>query len=291
MRADRNYEKIVAASRWLEPGLTPARPLTLSINHHPPRQPAYYDIHMGLELTIAVSGLVKRWVGPHSRVLHPGDVWLSNAFEPHGFQVLKGPADHFCIIFLPYLLAVPTTSAGVDFLAPFCAPPQTRPQPGTAAVKKKFIALAREMASLDPHGPYTREEIMAYVRIILAELMRGWQRPSRPLRASIPVAITEIVPALNLVRAAVARVTMDQAAQACLVGKTQFMKKFKMLMGVNFHEYELKYRLAQVARDLATGGEKLETLALRYGFSDAPHLSKTFKQHFGLSPHEYGQGR
>jgi AraC-like DNA-binding protein len=291
MRIDRNYEKIVASSRWLEPGLTPARPLTLSINHHPPRQPAYYDIHPGLELTIAVSGLVKRWVGPHSRVLRPGDVWLSNAFEPHGFQVLKGPADHFCIIFLPYLLAVPAAGVGIDFLAPFCAPPPSRPQPQTALIRKKFIAAAREMVRLDAHDPYAREEIMAYVRIVLAELLRGWQRPARAKQSAVPVAITEIVPSLNLVRTAAARVTLEQAARACLVGKTQFMKKFKALMGVNFHEYEQKYRLALVARDLLAGTEKLEALAFRYGFTDASHLSKTFKKHFGLSPHDYGPAK
>lgn len=59
-------------------------------------------------------------------------------------------------------------------------------------------------------------------------------------------------------------------------------------IGMPFYAYQKKQKLEMIALQLETEPElKLQELALSFGFHDEFHLSKAFKQHYGVSPNEY----
>jgi AraC-like DNA-binding protein len=52
-----------------------------------------------------------------------------------------------------------------------------------------------------------------------------------------------------------------------------------------------QFRLDAAMQDLRRRNDKLETIARRYGFADAFHLSRAFKRRFGVSPRQWLAGQ
>lgn len=60
--------------------------------------------------------------------------------------------------------------------------------------------------------------------------------------------------------------------------------------GKSFGRIVLERRLERCAKDFSgPDGAAVSEVALRWGFNDLSHFSRTFRQHFGMSPREYRQ--
>ncbi len=83
-------------------------------------------------------------------------------------------------------------------------------------------------------------------------------------------------------------VSVTELASAAGMGESQFFAEFKTLLGVTPARYVLLRRLERARQMLAPGQEhKLQAVAEACGFSDAFHLSKTFKREYRISPRDY----
>ena len=64
--------------------------------------------------------------------------------------------------------------------------------------------------------------------------------------------------------------------------------------GTSLMRHVWRRRLERCAKDLCDprrAGERVAEIAFRWGFNDASHFSRAFKQRFGCAPGEFRQGR
>ena len=80
--------------------------------------------------------------------------------------------------------------------------------------------------------------------------------------------------------------SVEEMASAMQMAPASFSRLFKSFFGLSPWRFALERRLG-LAKKLLDEGLKLDEIAFRLGFSDAFHLSKTFKRMNGLSPSEY----
>lgn len=105
--------------------------------------------------------------------------------------------------------------------------------------------------------------------------MEAWdvRAPSRPTR----LAIDYIERSLE----GVPRIT--EAAEIARTSATRLSHRFSEEIGLPFRRFVLWTRLKRAA-EISRGGGDVTTAAIGAGFSDAAHLSRTFRAMFGLSP-------
>jgi len=270
---------------WHQYSLDPDHPLLTRLNHYDHRTTPSWDIHTGLEMGVILKGTASRWQGPYKQTLTPGQVWLCNAWEPHGFCVEKSPVDLLLALFWPGGLAMAGAVDRVDYLYSFRLPAHSRPQAQTNAVKEKIIRLADEVLAC-ANTSYGLQRQLLLVKLILLELMAAGG-PSRT-DTDGPVNQDRIVPALKLVHDnPTRRVGLSEAAHACHISPALLVRLFRAMMGVSFADYARRRRLAALATELRCSEAKISTLAGRYGFFDGPHLTRMFKSAFGITPSEY----
>ncbi len=66
--------------------------------------------------------------------------------------------------------------------------------------------------------------------------------------------------------------------------------RFQRMLGCTLPQYLLRRKI-QKSLLLLGDGSRVTELASRFGFSDAAHFSRTFKEHIGLSPRDYLEKR
>ena len=78
-------------------------------------------------------------------------------------------------------------------------------------------------------------------------------------------------------------------AELCGMSTRHLHRLFKA-DGVSFGEWVRKRRLSEARRQLANvhfSDHSIIQIAFQWGFNDAAHFSRTFRQEFGLSPRQY----
>ena len=86
-------------------------------------------------------------------------------------------------------------------------------------------------------------------------------------------------------------ISVPELARVASYEKSHFSTLFAGLFGVPPMRYVNRKRIERVQLILARSNAKLEELAREFGFSDAFHLSKTFKRETGLSPREFRKSK
>jgi AraC-like DNA-binding protein/quercetin dioxygenase-like cupin family protein len=273
--------------RWSQYQLDQDHPLITHLSHYDQKTSPSWDIHTGLEMGVILKGKVNRWHGRFKQTLTKGQVWLCNAWEPHGFCVLKAPVDILVAVFWPAGLAMASAVDNIDYLHPFRLPAPSRPQSQTNAVQQKIIQLARD-ALASSNTPYGRERQLLLTKLILLELMADGRAPGTT--GNLTTSLDRITPALKLVHEnPTRRVSLTEAARTCHISPALLVRLFRTMMGVSFADYARRRRLAALATELQSSETKISSLARKYGFIDAPHLTRVFKSAFGITPTEYRQ--
>ena len=98
----------------------------------------------------------------------------------------------------------------------------------------------------------------------------GWAVPLRPLRDYMRTHVNEAVPTTTLVKIS------GLTASHCI-------RAFGQQFGIPPHAYHVQLRLA-AACELLAQGERVATVAHDCGFADQSHLSRQFREAYGLAP-------
>lgn len=80
---------------------------------------------------------------------------------------------------------------------------------------------------------------------------------------------------------------MEDLAGMVHLSLSQFERKFKKALGLTPKKYLTTLRLEGVENALKTSAEPLAHLASHFGFYDQSHLSKQFKDRYGVAPLSY----
>ena len=82
-------------------------------------------------------------------------------------------------------------------------------------------------------------------------------------------------------------ISVDELAAEAGLSPSHFSRLFKETIGQSPHRFVMSYRVEQARKLLADPELPLVTVAVRCGFSDQAHFSRTFKQHQGTTPTAY----
>ncbi len=277
---------------WNEVQLDERHPIRAGVNHYLKKTQPVWDIHVGFEMGIILEGKVIRWHGAHKLTLSPGQLWLCKAWEPHGFAVIRPPARVLVITLWPAGLAVSGMADHVDYLQFLRFPQPMMPQARSADQRTNVLRRAQDIiasASADRRG---NEKQLLLTRLLLVELLEMRQTAQPPGTSPSGEGSERIAPALRLIQDNPRRrIGLSEAARACHISIPLLVRLFRTMMGTTFGEYERKRRLAGLVAELRDDRMKLDALAKKYGFTDAPHLCRTFKSCFGITPSQYVSDR
>ena len=79
-----------------------------------------------------------------------------------------------------------------------------------------------------------------------------------------------------------------ELADKFYLGEKTFVERFKKMVDVTPHQYQLMYKLQNIKTIMQLHPEiRLRELAINNGFCDEFHLSKTFKRYYGISPYQF----
>lgn len=281
------------------------------------------DVHTGFELAILTAGTQERYAPGCGTEMVPGDVFLSPAWEPHGWRNLTEYTRVVNVHFLPEFLRN-EEFAGESWLSMFACSLPERPQVQGDEIRAKVLTIAQELSAgpavLDEEtwpldgleeGRETvvmtrrwirrdnaglplawEEETRLSVLRLLLLLFRGWssrhraklQRLARPSHlAQIMPAIRRAIPHKDRAR----RMYLRDAACACNLSLTTFRRCFRRTMGVTFGRFELHQRAALAERLLLTTDLPLAAIAERCDFTDVSHFHRTFAKLYGQTPGRY----
>lgn len=248
-----------------------------------------FDMHYALELGIVLSGRMKRYYRNWETEIGPGQAWFCGMWEPHGWSVSTPSCKHLGIMLLPEALLgtrIPE-AAYVDWMAPFTVAPVARPQ-AEGAVREEVLSIVRRfLPRLAWNNPYLGAWSKLVALRLLATLLGGWHNPTRSALTIGDQECRLLNLAMELVVSSHRMVTTEEAAEACAVSATTFRETFRRMMGLSFSHFDLRYRLSQAAAQLLDTSSPIGAIASEWGFSGVDHLSRLFKQHYGLSPMAY----
>lgn len=278
------------AARQYDYHLSTTAPIYANSNTYPQETPFEIDVHEGTEVGILLTGGQERQTGDTVQQLVRGDVWLSAAWEQHAWRVSQPDTRDVVLIFLPEFLGDERLN-GLPWLTLFAAPPKQRPRVTTEAMRERVFALGSGMLrEIEEGRPGWQSALRLDLLRTLLTLSREWEPPQQSevqsrLRAS---DLQRILPALVLVHSRPARrVTVEEAAEACGLGRARFSALFRGTMGLSFGKFCLRSRLGFAARLLLSTDSSIQAVAEHTGFADASHLHRAFVKQYACTPGFY----
>ena len=222
-------------------GLTQASPLHVSVTEFAECGPRQMHMHAGLELGVLLSGRQERSFGNLTYDVSAGDVWLCGSWEPHGWRPLEPGTSNFVVEFLPQFLAEERVSE-LAWMGMFAAPAAARPRVMDDEMRRTCLAIGgdlRQEALGKPEG-WTSMLRLLVARLLLV-LARGWAPPpagGEDLRTRTD-DLGRVLPVLEQLNADPEhRVSLEEAARMCAMGRTLFTRVFRRTLGVSFGRYQ-----------------------------------------------------
>jgi AraC-like DNA-binding protein len=83
------------------------------------------------------------------------------------------------------------------------------------------------------------------------------------------------------------KITLDELAALCALGRFQFIKQFKQSIGMTPHAWLLRLRLERACALLSQGSRAIAMVAQEVGFYDQSHFNRAFRQAYGVAPSRY----
>jgi len=81
--------------------------------------------------------------------------------------------------------------------------------------------------------------------------------------------------------------TLPELARLGGLSRYHFLRTFKCVTGVTPHQWLLRARLREAARQLGDGRDPVTEIALNVGFQDLSNFIRSFQAEFGMSPKRY----
>ena len=220
----------------------------------------------------------------------PGDVWITATWEPHGWRTTARNTSDIVVIFLPEFLGEDMLG-DLPWLSLFAVSPADRPHVTHAKMRQALLALGEEMQrEATERRPGWESAVHLDLLRALHRLGQGWKQPS-PARTQGRFQasnLPRIMPALVLVHSERGRrVSLQEAADACGLGRAQFSLIFRNTMGMSFGKFCMRSRLGYVVELLLATDIPTEALARQTGFADGSHLHRAFVARYGCTPGHY----
>lgn len=249
--------------------------------------------HRNMELIFIKKGGLICQLGMDSAPVHQGDICIVPPGTLHGLRAMdRASAEYENIIFDPELLGsgaadlcareylLPLAAGrllGAMILRPGCEGHARaeailqeaeqlckRRSPGhELAVKACMLQLIFHLMQLQPELPTAEKPGTARLKQVLEYIQREYAQP----------------------------LTVNRMAAFCGCSASHFMRWFRQATGTSFVSYLNEHRLAQAARRLRSGDEKILFIAQDVGFESLSNFNRQFRLRYGATPREYRNGK
>lgn len=215
-------------------------------------------------------------------VLQPGDMAIYDATRPHRIDCPRDFSKLILSIPRPLLRA---RMAGIER----CAALRISGAEGIGAVASSFLrACGQNAGALAAH----ESSALADHAVDLLTLAAASVRPA-PFALSSSRAATMV-----RVKALIEQHLSDPALDPAMIARraglsARYLSGLFGAEGTSLMRHVWRRRLEQCARDLADprrAGERVAEIAFRWGFGDASHFSRAFRQQFGCTPGAFRRG-
>ena len=152
----------------------------------------------------------------------------------------------------------------------------------------KIVDLAR-MGTLEGEASFWKAQLLLYE---ILGLMQTTRRNNKPNELEFPASSVTgnsglAARADRLLLDHIAEpLTREMVARELGMSVSSLSHKYLQLTGKTLMQRRMELRLQQV-RSMLDSGRTLAELAAQTGFSSGFHLSRAFKQHYGVSPRDY----
>jgi AraC family transcriptional regulator len=127
------------------------------------------------------------------------------------------------------------------------------------------------------------DHVLLAVGVHVAQTYGGMRPGSRPARGGL--APWQERRAREILRANIKRgVALKEVARECGLSVGYFSHGFRHTLGVAPHQWLIEQRVVLSKDKLRDDGLSLSDVATECGFSDQSHLTRVFRQRFGLTP-------
>jgi AraC-like DNA-binding protein len=123
---------------------------------------------------------------------------------------------------------------------------------------------------------------------LASDAIRGNREAMQELRSRLtaraprlPAGVAEVVRAIYA--DPMERMSQGELARRLRMERTRALRCFKAATGQTFREFK-RWSALQHAAQLMAGGALVRTAAMDAGFADTAHLSRVFREDFGLTP-------
>ncbi|MGW0551891.1 AraC-like ligand-binding domain-containing protein [Streptomyces altiplanensis] len=252
-----------------------ARATALTVQRTPRLARADEEPAVFLGLQVTGTSLVVQ--NDRETVLRPGDFALYETVSPYTLVFDEGVSHHF-LRFPRAALALPGRSLR-DIAAVRLGP--DNPVAGLAFTYFSQLAVTEELRE-GPHADTVVQPSIELVRAVVAAQLGSTSLSRGPMEATLHLRITQYV------RSHLADPGLS-ASQIAAAHSISVRHLYTLLArsGIGLGDWIRSQRLAECRKELAGPNGRMRTIAAtgrRWGFVDATHFSRVFKQVYGLSP-------
>ena len=135
----------------------------------------------------------------------------------------------------------------------------------------------------EPRSQLAQESLLLE---LLSQLLRHGNEPLGQLK--MPGAESKAVATVRAYLEAhyAERVTLDELAQLVHLSPYYLIRSFRQQVGCPPHQYQQQWQLLR-AKQALQGSDAIAAIAIAHGFYDQSHLTRAFKQAFGVTPGQY----
>lgn len=266
-------------------GLSPEKPFVIRLNRIGENYytDMDYDFHKSIHLNIVMQGDYGGEVCGVSYLCNAGEALITAPWEPHkAILSNKGALCYMIAISLDELSSV--LLYGRKTLSAFLALP---PEKRFALLREKDLMKYCRICGEEITANGMENMLLAWKSILdcFIHIVNGLGEleEEQPFQADF----TKILPALHKINSGRSVTTAEEAAKLCNLSTSRFRVLFKQIFRKSFAAYELNYRLSCAAEDILHSRMTVKDAAYEWGFFDASHFSRLFKQSFGSSPGKY----
>ena len=268
-------------------GLGADSPVAIFADGRAVNRQAGADMHLPLEVSMAVSGSIRTWTSRDCFHAGAGQVRVLASLEPHYWESQPGYSGVVFLV-LPSLLSQMPVLKGFDPTRLFRLPRRWAVFGSSPETRRSLAALGRELRRKYRRSFLPGPALLDLLRV--AELACGEPQPRahhRRVRGHPPDAFAtgRITAAIELlVRSPDRPVRVHEAAHACGMATRTFARHFRQVMGQGFAEFGVRWRLTEAGRLLKTTDLPIKGIAQHLGFADVSHFHRAFRRHYGTTP-------
>ena len=231
-------------------------------------------------LNLQVKGQCRMSQGGRSALIHPGQFSIVDSTEPY-------LNDYCCDDWLQYSFRIPRHLLRPQLRnADHTTATSVSANGGVGTVAVEFLmSIARNAHNLSPGAAQLSHSMIELVAMSLGATDSTVEAGERSTRKALCTSVT------NYIERNIADPNLSPAKAAAHFGiSLRYLHRVLEEGNRSFGRIVLEERLAHCAQDLTSARkESISEVAMRWGFNDLSHFSRTFRQRFGKTPREFRQ--